>query len=58
LGAAVKVVKIFSAIVVEKEARIKASEAVKAIEGTWDKIKENINGAIKEATRQLTPTIH
>lgn len=56
--AAVKVVKLFSAIVIEKTARIHTNEAAKAIEETWDKIEENINGAIKEATRRLTPTIH
>ena len=56
--AAVKIVTIFSAIVVEKTARIKANEAAKSIEGTWDIFTENINEALKEAARRLTPTIH
>lgn len=55
--AAVKVVELFSTIVVEKVTRIKAAEATESIKKTLNKIIDKINGALKETERRLTPTL-
>ncbi len=51
--AAVKVQKIFSVTVAEKTVRIKANEAARAVKSNWQKLKDNIQGTIREGLRQI-----
>ena len=54
--AALQVVKIFSLVVAEKTVRISVNKVIENVKEAAGKIKDNIDGTLKEATRRATPS--